>query len=72
MEIVSLKQARAPSGLAKHLRELAEQADDGRLTEAVIAYVSDDSYGFSYSASLSSCLVLSSLLHHNCIDRMSR
>ena len=70
MEIVALK--RAPSDLAVRFRELAEQADDGRLTDAVIAYVSGDCYEFTYGASLSLCIVLSSLLHQNCVDRMRR
>ena len=39
MEIVALK--RPPSDLADRLRELADQADQGRLTGAVIAYISD-------------------------------
>ena len=68
MEIVALK--RPPSDLAARFRELADQADAGRLTEAVIAYVSDGSYEFTYGASLSPCLVLASLLHQNCLDRM--
>ena len=68
MEIVALK--RPPSDLAARLRELADQADAGRLTEAVIACVSDGSYEFTYGASISSCLVLSSLPHQNCLDRM--
>ena len=68
MEIVALK--RPPSDLAARFRELADQADAGRLTEAVIAYTADECYQFTYGASLSSCLVLSSLLHQNCLDRM--
>ena len=68
MEIVALK--RPPSDLAAHLREMADLADEGRLTEAVIAYTADGCYSFTYGASLSQCLVLSILLHQNCIDRM--
>ena len=70
MKIVSLKSA--PSDLSALFRELAEKADDGRLTSAVIAYVSDDCYEFAYGASLSQCVVLSSLLNQNSVDRMRR
>ena len=70
MEIVALK--RPPSDLAARLRELADQADAGRLTEDVIAYVSDECYEFTYGASLSQCVVMASLLHQNCVDRMRR
>ncbi len=68
MNIVSLK--RPPSNLAAELRALADQAEAGKVTDAVVAYVSNDERGFIYASSLSECLVMATLLKQNCIDRM--
>ena len=69
MSSVVLALIRPPSDLAERLRELADQVDAGRLTDAIVAYVSDGNYDFIYGASLHQCIVLSSLLNQNCIDR---
>ena len=63
---------RAPSDLADKLRALADHADAGELTEAVIAYVRNDYYEFVYAASLSQCIVLSSMLQQTCVDNMRK
>lgn len=68
MNVVQFK--RSPSDLAQRFRELADLADKGGLTDAVVSFIGDGHYGFVYGASLSDCIVLSSLLHQNCIDRM--
>lgn len=68
MNIVAIK--KAPSDLASHLRAMADMADEGRITSVVIAYICDGNYEFTYGSSLSDGIVMSALLHQNCIDRM--
>lgn len=68
MNIVAIK--KPPSDLAEHLRAMADKADAGELTEVAIGYVLNGNYEFTYGASLSQCVLLSALLHRNCIDRM--
>lgn len=67
MNIVPLK--KPPSDLAQRLRELADLADEGRVTGATMAYVCDGQYEFLFASSLSDGIVLSTLLQQNCIDR---
>ena len=61
---------RPPSDLSKGLRELADLVDRGIVTEFVGAYCENGHYAFWYGASLHSCVVLSTLLQQNCVDRM--
>ena len=70
MKVIDIR--RPPSDLAERFRELAVLADEGKITDAVVAYNADDSFKFIYGASLSQSIVLSSLLHHECIGRMMR
>lgn len=63
---------RPPSDLAPMLREMADKCDAGEITDMVIASIDGGSYEFTYSASLSGCVVLATLLLQNCIDRMRR
>lgn len=70
MEVVAIK--RPPYDLAARLRELADQADAGKLTEFVCAGTVNDGYEFVYGASLQNCLVLAAMLQQNCVDRMRR
>lgn len=59
-----------PSDLAQRLRELADMADTGELTSAIVAYTCNDERHFMYAASLSDCLVMAAMLQSNCLDRM--
>lgn len=68
MNLIPIK--RPPSDLAERLRELADLADDGRLTDAVLSYICDDKLGFIYAVSLNESLIMSTVLQQNCIDRM--
>lgn len=70
MNIVAIK--RPPSDLAALLRGLADQVERGEITDMVTAYVGANSYCFTYAASDHDCIVLSSMLQQNCIDRMRR
>ena len=67
-KVVSLK--RPPRDLSARLRELADLADSGEVTEMVIAYVMNDRYEFTYGTSDANCLVMATLLQSNCIDNM--
>jgi hypothetical protein len=58
-----------PSDLSKFLRETADAVDRGDVVEFVCAYTQDDQFQFRYGASLKECLVLSALLHSQCIGR---
>jgi hypothetical protein len=68
VNVVAIKSA--PRDLAEHLRSMADLADAGELTEAVVAYTLNGSYEFTYAASLHQCVLLSVMLKQNCIDRM--
>lgn len=68
MNIVALK--KATGDLSAILREMADQVDAGTVTDMVIASVHDGNYEFTYAASFADCVVMSSLLHTNCIERM--
>lgn len=68
--ITSLK--RPPSDLAEKLREMADMADRGDLTDFVCAYCVSNGYDFVYGSSLHSCLVMAAMLEQNCIDRMRK
>ena len=59
-----------PSGLAKRLREIADDVDKGVTTSFVCARVENDCYEFMHAASLNDCLVMAALLYQNCVDRM--
>jgi hypothetical protein len=68
MKIVPIK--KAPSDTAELLREMADKAERGELTDIVTAYVDTGNYVFTYGASLNDCLILSTMLQQNCIDRL--
>ncbi len=68
MNIVQIK--RPPSDLAGHLRAMADAVEAGQITDAVIAYVWEGNYSFTYGASKAECIVMSAMLQQNCIDRM--
>lgn len=63
---------RPPSDLADRLRELADQADSGKLTDFVCAYCVENGYDFVYGASLHGCVVMASMLWQACMDRLRR
>lgn len=63
---------RPPNDLAATLRGLADQAESGEITGAVVACIANGNYEFVYASSLSDGIVLSAMLHQNCIDRMRR
>jgi hypothetical protein len=68
MTIVAIK--RPPSDLAAHLRELAEMADRGELTDYITCYVVEDTFHFKFGASKLNCIAMASMLHDEAIDRM--
>lgn len=49
---------------------MADRVDAGEITDVVIGYVMNGNYEFTYGASISECIVISTLLQQNCIDRM--
>lgn len=64
MEIVKLNtKKKAPDGLAKELRDLADLVDKGEVVEVVAAYNNGEEYGFIYGASLQTGYVMSGLLN---------
>lgn len=70
MNLVQIK--RPTSDLAALLRDLADKVERGEITDMITAYVGANSYSFTYAASDHDCVVLSSMLQQNCIDRMRR
>lgn len=70
MNITAIK--RPATDLSNRLRELADLADSGKLTDFVCAYVVDNGYDFVYGASLHSCIVMASMLWQSCVDRIRR
>lgn len=61
---------RAPGDLAETLRRIADQVDSGEVSSANMVYVANGNYEFVFASSLSDGVVMSALLHQNCIDRM--
>lgn len=59
-----------PSDLSRRLRELADLADAGELTDAVMAYTWKDERHFMYATSLNDGLILATMLQSNCLDRL--
>ena len=69
--LVSLEtRKKGPCDLADKLRALAARVEAGEVSGCIIAYKDDDNYGFEFSVSRADALVLSSLLHASCIERM--
>lgn len=66
--LVALK--RPPSDLPANLRALADRAEKGEITDLVIALIGGGNFEFVYAASFSDCIVLSTLLLQNSVDRM--
>jgi hypothetical protein len=61
---------KAPSDLANVLREMADSVERGDITALVAAYVENGEYLFTYGASMSQAVVLSSMLQDQSIQRM--
>lgn len=61
---------KAPEGLSTTLRDLADRVDAGNVTDMVLSYVDNDHYEFVYAASKINCIVMSSMLQRECLDRM--
>lgn len=61
---------RPPTGLAERLRELADMAERNELKDLVAAYTANDEHAFVYASSKYTCIVLSTLLQRECVDRM--
>lgn len=70
MNLVQIKTA--PNGTADALREMADAADRGELTDLVCVACRGGAYEFHYSASLAHCITMAAILLQNCIDRMRR
>ena len=68
MNVISL--VRTPSDLGARLRELADQADSGEMTGAVVACTSNGGYQFIFGDSPANCVVLSALLGQRAVERM--
>ena len=68
-KLVRLK--RPPLDLPDVLRELADLAAEERLTDLIVAYVVDDEFIFKFATSKNFSLTLSSMLHAECLSRMS-
>lgn len=69
MNVVSIA-PKAPAGLAKALRDLADKVDRHEVTDVIAAFLDNDNYEFWYDASKINCIAMSAMLHTNCIDRM--
>lgn len=66
--LVAIK--RPPSDLAQRLRELADAAEAGALTELVAIYVRDDTYGFVFGASRFNSIGMAAMLQDEAIREM--
>jgi hypothetical protein len=69
--LVALPGRRAPEGLARQLRELADAADRGELTALVASYTVADRFGFLYAAGHRDGVLLSAWLHQECMNRLT-
>lgn len=71
MTLVDLKPPRkVPEDVGDILRRLADRADAGELDALVWAYQADGAYSVGIPSSLIDSLVLSTLLHSTCVDRL--
>ncbi len=59
-----------PKGLAQNLRDMADAADRGDLTEIAAVTVQDGNYVFTWGTSLIHGIALTAMLHSQAIDRM--
>lgn len=66
--LVALK--RPPSDLAQRLREMAEMAEAGALTELVAIYVQDDTYQFVFGASRFNSIGMAAMLQDEAVRNM--
>lgn len=60
---------KAPDGMAKALRDLADAVDRGEVTKFIGAWVQGESYCFQLDASLQDALVLATLMQTKCLDK---
>lgn len=58
--------------LSARLRDLADAVDRGEILDLIAAYTEQGAYSFLYSASYHDSIVMSAMLHANCIDRMRK
>lgn len=71
MKLVEFKPARAlPEDVGGILRKLADRADAGELKSFVWAYEADGSYTVGIPSNLIDSLVLATMLHTTCVDRL--
>lgn len=71
MTIVDLKPPRkVPEDVGGILRRLADRADAGELDSLVWAYQADGAYSVGLPSSLVDSLVLATMLHVTCVDRL--
>ena len=70
MNVIDMRRPQAD--LATRLRELVVLAETGEMTELVVGYSTADIYNFVYGLSPANCVVLSSMLHQGCVDRMRK
>ena len=61
---------RPPSDLARKLREMADSADAGRLTDIVTIYVEDDNFEFRIGTSKLQAIAMASMLHEQTLNHM--
>lgn len=59
----------APKDLSQKLRAIADAVDRGEIVDFVGAYIEGGNYCFLYGSSLQTELILSTLVHANCIQR---
>lgn len=69
--LIKLEAGRKPPvDLSAKLREIADAVDRNEIKDFVAAYIQGDNFEFFYAASLTECVLLSTLLQRSCIDRM--
>lgn len=66
--VVAIK--RPPSDLAERLRELADAADRGELTDMVACYVIGDDFAFLHGTGKLNAIAMAAMLQSNTLDAM--
>ena len=59
-----------PSDLSANLRELADAVDRGEVHGLEMAFVRNGCYEFQHATTPGDAVILSSLLHASCVDRL--
>lgn len=65
---------KAPSDLAQHLRDMADQVDRGEIIDLIAVHTEgpEQSYTFVWCASMWDSLAMSAMLHDEALRRMRR